>query len=94
MVFLQQVRKMPFLRIVIPYLTGLIAGYYLLPIVALRILAGACARPACAVVHPEYRLKQSGTVNPGLPESWFRLSFFCWDLSTSIRTEYIKNRLR
>jgi competence protein ComEC len=42
MVFLQQVRKMPFLRIVIPYLTGLIAGYSFLPLVALSSLIGAC----------------------------------------------------
>lgn len=42
MVFLQQVRKMPFLRIVVPYLTGLIAGYCLLSIASIRILTGAC----------------------------------------------------
>ena len=42
MVFLQQVRKMPFLRIVIPYLTGLIGGYYLLPPASFRYLLGAC----------------------------------------------------
>ena len=42
MVFLQQVRKMPFLRIVIPYLTGLIGGYYLLSPDSFRYLLGAC----------------------------------------------------
>jgi competence protein ComEC len=33
---------MPFLRILVPYLTGLIAGYYLIPPGAVRILSGIC----------------------------------------------------
>jgi competence protein ComEC len=43
MAFLQQVRKMPFLRIVIPYLAGLIAGYFLLPPGSAPVLSIACA---------------------------------------------------
>jgi len=42
MLFLQQVRKMPFLRIVIPYLAGLIAGNYILTPATFRSLSGAC----------------------------------------------------
>jgi competence protein ComEC len=43
MELLRQFRKMPFLRIVIPYLTGLIAGYFLMPPGAIRYLSLACA---------------------------------------------------
>jgi competence protein ComEC len=42
MIILPQVRKMPFLRIVIPYMTGLIAGYYYLPPADVWIFSGAC----------------------------------------------------